>query len=150
MQILAKAVLVLAAAAGLACANDAPRGPVEQGGTLALSDGALAYHATPQSAPLPLEANAPVPFRIVATGPPLLITTCTARLEPVTYAVDPVSGTVHTYNNMVPQHCEPPLTALANLAFGETDPGLGVVLLGIILQALLAPLYQTILHNAIG
>lgn len=73
-----------------------------------------------------LAADAPVPYAIVAAGPPALVTTCGADLAPVTYAAaDPPVA----YSDMLPLLCEPPLVALIPLPDMETFLPAGCTLL---------------------
>lgn len=66
------------------------------------------------------------PYRIVALGPPALLTTCGADLQLAVWAV---GGEAHRYPGMLPVACQPPLVGLAWLESAETEPLSGCTLL---------------------
>lgn len=73
-----------------------------------------------------ITADKPVPYAIVALGPPMLLTTCGTDLRPVTYAAaDPPVA----YPDTVPLLCDPPLVALMPLPDMETFEPVGCILL---------------------
>lgn len=73
-----------------------------------------------------IPANKPVPYAIIAQGPPMLVTTCGTDLRPVTFAAvaPPVA-----YPDTVPLLCDPPLVALMPLPDMETFEPVGCTLL---------------------
>ncbi len=98
-------------------------------GTLAWQAGALAYTAAPDTPAQPVPATGALPYQIVYTGQPALITTCAAELSPVTYAIGAASE-ITAYPGWVPQLAQGTLIALTPIADSVVGNGLGVQLLG--------------------
>jgi hypothetical protein len=120
--------LLLAACPGMALRHSATTAVVPvaagvyelefQGGELrVLRDGRLSCIAP---------AAQPLPYAIIAPGPPALVTVCGPDLVPTTYAAaDPVVA----YRDMLPLVCDPPLVALMPLPDLETFLPVGCTLL---------------------
>jgi hypothetical protein len=73
-----------------------------------------------------IPADAPVPYAIVATGPPALVTTCGSSLRPVTYTA---GDHPQAYPGALPAVCDPPLVALSPLPDPATGQVAGAILL---------------------
>ncbi len=120
--------LLLAACPGLAGRSSATSaaGPAVPGAyELELRGGELRLLRDGEQVCL-LPAAQPVPYAIIAAGPPALVTTCGPELSPTTYAAgDPPLA----YAEMLPQLCDPPLVALMPLPDMETFLAVGCTLL---------------------